>query len=65
METVLLHLTATVFDRGVKCVYVGFYVRECVGGSAFGEVVSEIEKNCARDWGRDEVRPSVPYSIPC
>lgn len=29
METVLLHLTATVFDRGVKCVCVGFYVRVC------------------------------------
>lgn len=29
METVLLHLSATVFDGGVKCACVGFYVRAC------------------------------------
>lgn len=34
METVLLYLTATAFDRGVKCVCVTFH-EECVGGTGF------------------------------
>lgn len=34
METVLLHLTATVFDRGIKCV-VSEFMRECVGSAVF------------------------------